>query len=87
VRKCGCRPICKVRLKKPAAGFPARAQICCDDDDMPVICPTCQISAGRCRRRGRRSRRQPANSEYGVAGTSASIAFSSARIFGLRSQT
>jgi hypothetical protein len=32
-------------LKKPAAGFPARAVDAnsCDDEDMPVICPTCQI--------------------------------------------
>jgi hypothetical protein len=34
-------------LKKPAAGFPARARKFCDDVDMPVICPTCQIFIGR----------------------------------------
>jgi hypothetical protein len=32
------------RFKKPAASFPARApKKSCDDEDMPVICPTCQI--------------------------------------------
>jgi hypothetical protein len=33
------------RTKKPATGFPARALFLnsCDDEDMPVICPTCQI--------------------------------------------
>jgi hypothetical protein len=44
--------------KKPAAGFPARARYSCDDESMPVICPTWQdfsdksarsVSA-RCRR-------------------------------------
>jgi hypothetical protein len=30
-------------LKKPATNFPARALNSCDDEDMPVICPTCQI--------------------------------------------
>ena len=29
-------------MKKPAAGFPARALNSCDDETMPVICPTCQ---------------------------------------------
>jgi hypothetical protein len=29
-------------LKKPATSFPARAQFC-DDEYMPVICPTCQL--------------------------------------------
>jgi hypothetical protein len=30
-------------LKKPAAGFPARAfRISCDGEYLPVICPTCQ---------------------------------------------
>jgi hypothetical protein len=43
---CGRRPIQKFEMKKPAAGFPARAfQSSCDDRDMPVICPTCQISS------------------------------------------
>jgi hypothetical protein len=32
-----------VRLKKPAAGFPgAGSKTSCDDEDMPVICPTAQ---------------------------------------------
>jgi hypothetical protein len=35
-----------VRFKKPAAGFPARALKSRDDEDMPVICPTCQIHLG-----------------------------------------
>src|ERR1700732_5244013 len=44
------RPAAAVRFrnldsKKPATGFPARAQfsIFCDDEDMPVICPTGQV--------------------------------------------
>ena len=41
---CGRRPIQRFEMKKAAAGFPARAfQSSCDDRDMPVICPTCQI--------------------------------------------
>jgi hypothetical protein len=33
----------KVRLKKPAASFPARAfEISCDGEYLPVICPTSQ---------------------------------------------
>jgi hypothetical protein len=41
---CGRRPIGKMLMKKPAADFSARAlEDCCDDDAMPVICPTCQI--------------------------------------------
>jgi hypothetical protein len=36
-----------VRLKKPAAGFPARAlDENCDDELMPVICPTAQEKKG-----------------------------------------
>ena len=33
----------EMETKKPAAGLPARA-ITCDNEPMPVICPTCQIS-------------------------------------------
>ena len=36
---CGRRPIEKARGQFPGAGF----ENSCDDDDMPVICPTCQI--------------------------------------------
>jgi len=40
---CGRRPIQKMPTKKPAADFSARAfEDFCDDDAMPVICPTCQ---------------------------------------------
>jgi hypothetical protein len=34
---------CMPQTKKPATGVSARASDCCDDDNMPVICPTCQI--------------------------------------------
>jgi hypothetical protein len=43
------RPIAWVRCavvdgnKKPATGVPARASDCCDGENMPVICPTCQL--------------------------------------------
>jgi hypothetical protein len=38
------------RTKKPAAGFPWRGLWnSCDDEDMPVICPTCQIPLVRVR--------------------------------------
>jgi hypothetical protein len=42
--KCGRRPIQEIQKQKPAAGFPG-AGFCssCDDGEMPVICPTCQI--------------------------------------------
>jgi hypothetical protein len=37
-----------VRLKKPAAGFPgAGSKNSCDDEDMPVICPTAQAKTCR----------------------------------------
>jgi hypothetical protein len=49
------------RFKKPAAGFPARApKKYCDDEDMPVICPTCQIFPwSRCRARAGASTQIP----------------------------
>jgi hypothetical protein len=37
-----------VRFKKPATGF-RRGLNSCDVDDMPVICPTCQIISDGCR--------------------------------------
>jgi hypothetical protein len=37
--ECGRRPIQKARDRFPGAGF----DISCDDEIMPVICPTCQI--------------------------------------------
>ena len=43
----------EIPMKKPAADFSARAfEDFCDDDAMPVICPTCQIlfDAPRCTR-------------------------------------
>lgn len=67
-------------LKKPATGFPTRALKSCDD----VICardlPDMSNSFGE-------ALYYSASSEYGVVATWASSAFSSATIFGLRSQT
>jgi hypothetical protein len=46
----GLRPTRRTELKKPAAGVPARAfEFLRDDEDMPVICPTCQMSCCGCR--------------------------------------
>jgi len=50
--ECGRRPIQIIRVKKSDAKSPRpvsrRGLNCCEDDNVPVICPTCQICfAGR----------------------------------------
>jgi hypothetical protein len=40
--KCGRRPIQEIQTQKPAAVSGAGFCSSCDDEDMPVICPTCQ---------------------------------------------
>jgi hypothetical protein len=42
VKQGGCRPIQKSKLKNPRP-VSRRGLNSCDDEDMPVICPTCQI--------------------------------------------
>lgn len=48
---CGRRPIQEVRTEKARGRFPGAGFLnSCDDANMPVICPTCQIFEGDYRR-------------------------------------
>ena len=45
---CGRRPIRETRIEKARGRFPgAGFGNSCDDENMPVICPTCQMSSLR----------------------------------------